>query len=94
MGIDEGREQVGAGGIDRLDARGRGDVLADLGDFPVAHEHVEDLVVPGARVEHVGAGQEEVGGAARHAGDGHAGWGVGRWALDAGNGCGALTSSS
>ena len=40
-------------------------LVADLGDLAVADEHVEARVEPGARVEHVGALDQDVGGRRR-----------------------------
>ena len=49
---------------------------ADLGDPPVAHEHVVRAVEPGARVEHVGAADQQVaGGAGARERARHASWG-------------------
>ena len=61
--VDEGGEQVAAlavehlGAVGRLERAGR----ADLGDLAAAHEDVVRRVDPGARVEHVGAADEQVG---------------------------------
>ena len=80
--VDEAGQQVAAlavdhlGALRRLEAAGR----AELGDLAVAHEHVVRRVDAGARVEHVRAADQQVGGrllavherlgAARHVGAG------------------------
>jgi hypothetical protein len=62
--VDEARQQVAALAVDHLGARrgleraGR----AELGDLAAAHEHVGGAVVALARVEDVGAADQQVGG--------------------------------
>ena len=63
--IDEAREEVHPLGRDRLRPLRRGQRAgrAQLGDLAVAHEHVAGAVEAGARVEHVGAADQQLGGA-------------------------------
>ncbi len=75
--VDEAREQVPALAVDHLDAvGGQRAGRAELGDLAAAHEHVVRRVDPAARVEHVGAADQQVGGRRRpcveraHAGTG------------------------
>ena len=64
--VDEAGEQMAAlavehlGALRRLERAGR----AELGDLAAAHEHVVGRVDAGARVEHVGAADQQVGGGA------------------------------
>ena len=62
--VDEAGEQVAALAVDHLGALGRLERAgrAELGDLAAAHEHVERRVDAGARVEHVGAADQQVGG--------------------------------
>ena len=71
--VDEAREEVLALRLDDLRARRRLQARrrTDLRDLTVAHEHVVRTVDPGARVEHVGAAQQQLGRRARY-GDQHA----------------------
>ena len=65
--VNEGREQVlalglhGLGAARRLEARRR----PDRSDLAVAHEHVVVAVDPRARIDHVSAAQQQLGGRAR-----------------------------
>ena len=73
--VDEGREQVAARAVDDLGAVGRRVERAggaDLGDLAVADEDVVRAVEARARVEHVGAAHEQVGGAGGRADEAHA----------------------
>ena len=65
--VDEPGERVHALGVDGVAVLGRleGSGLAELGDVPVLDEDVVRLVEPGARVEHVGAGDQQLRGLAR-----------------------------
>ena len=56
--VDEGRECVQAPGVHHLGAVGRAQALPHLGDPPVAHQHVAELVEPCARVEQPGASHQ------------------------------------
>ena len=60
--VDEGREGVQALGVHHLGAVGRAQALPHLGDPPVAHQHVAQLVETRARVEQAGASDEHGGG--------------------------------
>ena len=64
VGVDEAREDVAAGAVEDLGAvrRVQRAGRAEPGDRAVAHEHVERRVDPLARVEHVRAPDEQVGG--------------------------------
>ncbi len=46
-------------GVDDLGLVGRGEIVAEGGDQPVAHEHVGDGVEPGRRVDDAGAADDE-----------------------------------
>ena len=62
--VDEGGQEVAPAAVDDLGARRRGDAAgrADLRDAPVADEDVVRGVDPRARVEHVGRGDQDLGG--------------------------------
>ena len=62
MGVDETGEHVLAGGVDEVDLVGRRKAagLPQLGDAPVADKDVVWLVEVGARVQDVGAANEQV----------------------------------
>ncbi len=82
VGVDEPGQQVAAVAVDRLAALGRLDAAgrAQRRDDAIADEHVVRLIHAGARVEHVGAADQQVRGrllavherlgAARHVGAG------------------------
>jgi hypothetical protein len=81
--VHEAGEQVTAGAVDHLGAGRRLERagIAELGDRPLAHEHVVGGVEAGAGVEHVGAADQQVGGLLRAAdqavGGAHASCGAG-----------------
>ena len=56
--VDERGQRVQALGVDHLGAVRRAQRLPHLRDPPVAHQHVAELVEPGARVEQPGAAHE------------------------------------
>jgi hypothetical protein len=86
--VDEAREEVLALAVDDLDVGLQ--VLAELGDLAAADEHVQARVDPGARVEHVRALDQDVGGRRRTVVElGHAGTGA-----DLRAGCGAERPAS
>ena len=64
--VDEAGEQMAALAVEHLGAgrRLQGAGRAELGDLAAAHEHVVGRVDPGARVEHVGAADQQVRGRA------------------------------
>jgi hypothetical protein len=66
VGVDEAREEMAALAVEHLGALGRreGARRAELGDLAAAHQHVVRRVDAGARVEHVGAPDQQVGGGA------------------------------
>ena len=68
--VDEAREQVAALAVEDLGAVGRLELSggADLGDLAAADEHVVRRVDALARVEHVGAADQQVGAAAGRGG--------------------------
>ncbi len=63
MRVDEGREGVQPLGVDDLGPLGRVERAgrADLGDLAVADQHVAGLVEPDARVEQLGAADQDRG---------------------------------
>jgi hypothetical protein len=65
--VGEGREQVLAGAVDGGRSRGRLHAVGrrDLGDLPVAHEHVVRAVELGAGVEHVRGADQQLRGVER-----------------------------
>ncbi len=64
--VDEAGEQMAALAVEHLGAgrAPRGAGRAELGDLAAAHEHVVGRVDAGARVEHVGAADQQVRGRA------------------------------
>ena len=62
--VDEAGQQMAALALDHLRALGRLEAAggAELGDLAVADEHVVRRVDARARVEHVGAADQHVGG--------------------------------
>ena len=60
VGVDEAREEVLALAVDDFGVVL--ELVAQLGDPAVADEHVEPRVDARARVEHVGAADQDVGG--------------------------------
>ena len=64
--VDEAGEQVAALAVEHLGAGGRLERAgrAELGDLAAADEHVVRRVDAGARVEHVGAADQQLGGRA------------------------------
>ena len=65
--VDEPGKRMHALGVDGVAVLGRleGSGLAELGDVPVLDEDVVRLVEPGARIEHVGAGDQQLSGLGR-----------------------------
>ena len=59
--VDEGRQRVQALGVHHLGAVRRAEALPHLGDPPVAHQHVAQLVESRARVEQPGASHQHGG---------------------------------
>ena len=60
--VDEAGEQVPARAVDHLAPSAPRATGAELGDLAAADQHVERLVDAAARVEHVGAADQQVGG--------------------------------
>ena len=83
VGVDERRQQMSAASLDRLDPLRPLDAagLAQLGDQPIAHEHVVTGIDVGAGVQDVDVPQQQLGRCGRpldESGGGHyASWGSG-----------------
>jgi hypothetical protein len=91
--VDEAREQMAALAVEDLAALGRLGA-ADLRDHAVADEHVERLVDPLARVEHVRAADQDLGRRGFSTDEAHAGCGVERGEAASASGAPRPTSSS